>query len=92
MAFFNWIAADGLLFRLIKSSFFCLFIDLFNSNANVLLFRSDDIIYKDFICVICLCHLNIKRALFKTHLRIYLVIDSWTLLNIYKLFGIKARF
>ena len=75
-AFFNWIATDGLFFRLIKSLFFFyLFIDLFSFNINVLLSRSDDIICKNFIYVVYLRRLDIKRALFKVRLRIYLVIN-----------------
>ena len=32
------------------------------------------------------------RALADTHLRIYLVVDIWSSLNIYVIFGVKCRF
>ena len=92
VAFKDWIAADNLPFKITRSFSFHVFLEFINLIANQMLPRFDIIVCNNFICVVHLRCLDIKRALASARSRIYLVMDVWISLNIYALFGVKCRF
>ena len=87
-----WIVTDGLPFKLIKFFLFHKFLSLASFIINEILFKFDNIICRNLCRVIDFCYLDIVRALANAHLKIYLIVNIWSFLNTYVIFGVKCRF
>ena len=73
--FLNWITADNLPFKLIRSPFFRAFLEFINSNANRMLFRFDITIRRYLAFVVRRRRSNIQKTLRITLSKIHLIFD-----------------
>ena len=92
VAFLDWIIINKLPFKLVRSLFFRVLLDIINSIINQILFRSNVTIRNDLARAVCFRRPDIERTLTFVRSRIYLIMDAWTSPSSYVLLGVKCRF
>ena len=89
---FNLIVLGGLPFNLAKSSSFRTYINLLNTNVNLLLFKSTRTIYKDLVITVRMLKSIVIATFRAAKSKIHLILNGWTFLNNWAFLGVKCQF